>query len=288
MDNPMKRKSTNNLNHESDRVNPSASGRELILARCERDSEIERTAAAYRRDLGHSPKKALSVAIADDGVDVDGSTPYVDPYVLDAVVAPIERVISGQFDALFSRLRTEISAKPSSSFPHSSEFANLVAQGVLGLLRNEIADLVDSSKVEGDERIFCAICSHDDCKHFHALTDYSVPDIVEYLAVEKSTIYTWLYKERITRPVSESPHLWDPHVIGCFKHDRKLVFPSPIYDRTQHLRLLREARATTAAKKAATHAKRSAHAMRLNARRKTTRKAQHPKKISKATKRGAK
>jgi hypothetical protein len=135
--------------------------------------------------------------------------------------------------------------------------------------REEVASLVEYTReAVGNRRVFCPVCSHDDCQHFHATEDYTVEDLAEYLGVEKATIYSWIYRQQITGPVSENPHLWDPHVVASFKHDKRLVFTNPVYDRADHLHLLKTREVELAARKAATHAKRSAHAVRLNADRK--------------------
>jgi hypothetical protein len=151
-----------------------------------------------------------------------------------------------------------------------------IATEVLDMFREELSSLLDlSATAANDRRLFCPICGHDGCKHYHAKDEYTVRDLVDYLGVEKSTIYTWIYHGRISRPVSENPHLWDPHVIGCFKHDNKLVFEDAVYDPEEHERLLWAQKTMLSKKRAATHAKRSAHAVRRNAAR---RKKPSPKK----------
>lgn len=170
---------------------------------------------------------------------------------------------------------------------HLADLTKQIAASVLDQLREEFASLVEkATSITDADRAFCPICSHGSCRHFHSPNDYSVTDVADYLGVQKSTIYTWNHRQEITTPVSENPHLWDPHVIACFKHDQKLVFPNTaVYDRDEHLRLLKARAGELAAKKAATHAKRSAHAVRLNASRKKKHSARTPK-SKKSTVRG--
>lgn len=163
------------------------------------------------------------------------------------------------------------------SISSARAFAELVAMYVVDKVQKNIANLIQTAQETMlSDNLFCAICSHDDCKHFHQLDDYSVADLVEYLGVEKSTVYTWLYHQRITRPVSENPHLWDPHVIACFKHDKKIVFSSPQYDQAEHQRLLVMGHAEHEKKRKVKSAKLSAHMVRENARRRATKRRSQP------------
>lgn len=146
-----------------------------------------------------------------------------------------------------------------------------------------LANLVERNAELLANDVACPTCSHDGCLHVHPSEEMTGADVEAYLGCTRSTRHTWLHKGEMPPPISSTtPYRWNPHVIACFKHDKRLIFESGQYDRSEHLRLFPLAVAEHEQRRQATSAKLSAHMVRRNAmdRRSKTR--------STGTKRGAK
>jgi hypothetical protein len=305
MENPMKRKSTNNLNHGSDRVNPAASGRELsILARRESDHEIERAAAAYRRDLGHSPKGALSAAITDDNAfeDTDfnddddlrdseyrsdwrrdtgqhnsGGLVRLHPVAVKELTAAVAAAHQLSRDTV-RELATAISGALQ-FHPHTvRELAKAVvlqlellpetitklAEAMYERFQKDMAALVELNAKQADGKVACSVCAEDDHRHVHQFDDMTTKDVCAYMGWKPSAIYGRTKNGRMPPPVSAIV----PHMYDphciALLKEHNLVFPQARYDRAVHLALLPKVEAERARRKAAFHKKQSSNMTRVN------------------------
>lgn len=228
----------------------------------------ERVSSKIQRELGrgpqgpppHIPEVEPRLRIDDDGNIVDHPDDELDDFVDD--------------DQTSRGAETRV-----------LPFIEKVVARLLNRFRSEIADLGDLARdLSPARQVPCETCSHDGCNHFHEPDDMNSQDVSDYLGVKLSTIYAWLHRQRITRPLSETPHLWDSHVIACHKHDQKLVFSTAQYNPAEHRQLLKKARAENERKRKATSAKRSAHMVRENARRRAEKAApQRPKLATNST-----
>ena len=203
----------------------------------------------------HAPR-AASIPAVESRLRIDDNDNFIDE---------LGRVVDDRFSA----------RRVSASAPVSAEVEALIERTVERLYRrfgSELGNLVELQReIEGDDYVFCHLCSHDACKHYHARRPYSRADVESYIPTTKQTIYSWLHDGAMPRPISGPPYEWDQHAIACFKLD-KVIFSNGHYDKAEHLRLLKTARVEQEAKRKAKSAKLSAHMVRENARRRKAKK----------------